>query len=139
MLDFKSIELMMKSGFGQKDGDDVQDKRIKHTKATRLKAVAEWRKTKSVKITASKAGVPESTLKNWINLDRIYNDKTNINKRQLEILGILKKVDNATAGDLCKKVKGTKQTILSDVRRLIYLGLAVNISVSPRLVVAQIV
>ena len=64
--------------------------------------------------------------------------KYNINKRQVEILELLKATGNATAPELCKIIGVTKETALSDLRRLICVGLVVNISLNTRCVVAQI-
>ena len=63
--------------------------------------------------------------------------KYNINKRQVKILELLKVTGNATAAELCKIIGVTKETALSDLRRLIYVGLVVNISLNTRCVVAQ--
>lgn len=70
MLNFNSIVLMNKSGFGCKVDERKRDKRNKHSKETMKKAIAEWSTTRLIKATALKYKVPESTLKHWIKLDR---------------------------------------------------------------------
>jgi len=75
MLSYESINAMLDSGYGSKIDERVSDKRNKHTKQTRSKAITRWLLTKKIKATAIKFKIPESTLKHWIIVYKKMNNE----------------------------------------------------------------